>query len=84
MDPYSFELQKRIRVSDPEGTGRFELDISGSPQILMKRCFHYTGEGTNFPALVAREPALVAQCTGTGGAVLPALVAQCVKGLLPR
>jgi hypothetical protein len=36
-------------------------------------------------------PALVAQCTGTGGAVyrhwwrsVPALVAQCVKGLLPR
>jgi hypothetical protein len=29
-------------------------------------------------------PALVAEFTGTGGVYLPALVAQCVKGLLPR
>jgi hypothetical protein len=29
------------------------------------------------------KPALVAH-TGTGGEVSPALVAQCVKGLLPR
>ncbi len=35
--------------------GRFELRLLWSPQILMKKCYHYTGEGHQFTCNLGRE-----------------------------